>query len=66
VARAADGDADALGLLYDRHGAACLALARAVTGRPDEAEDVVADAFAQLWRTAGRYDPRAARWPRGR
>jgi RNA polymerase sigma-70 factor (ECF subfamily) len=57
VARVAGGDADALAVLYDRHGAACLALARAVTGAPDEAEDVVADAFGQLWRTAGRYDP---------
>lgn len=56
VARMAGGDADALGVLYDRHGAACLALARTITGAPDEAEDVVADAFAQLWRTAARYD----------
>jgi RNA polymerase sigma-70 factor (ECF subfamily) len=57
VARLAAGDAEALGALYDRHGGACLALARAVVGAADEADDVVAEAFAQLWRTAGRYDP---------
>lgn len=56
VARAAVGDADALGALYDRHGAAAYALARAVVGAPDDAEDVVAQVFAQLWREAARYD----------
>jgi RNA polymerase sigma-70 factor (ECF subfamily) len=56
VARVAAGDAEALGALYDRHGATCYALARAVVGAPDEADDVVAGAFAQLWRTAARYD----------
>lgn len=56
VARVAAGDAEAFGALYDRHGATCYALARAVVGAPDEADDVVAGAFAQLWRTAARYD----------
>lgn len=56
VARVAAGEAEALGALYDRHGAACYALARAVVAAPDEADDVVAGAFAQLWRTAARYD----------
>ncbi len=56
VARAAAGDVDALGALYDRHGAAAYALARAVVRADADAEDVVAQAFAQLWRDAGRYD----------
>jgi RNA polymerase sigma-70 factor (ECF subfamily) len=56
VARAAAGDVDALGVLYDRHGAAAYALARAVVRADADAEDVVAQAFAQVWREAPRYD----------
>jgi len=56
VARAAAGDVDALGALYDRHGAAAYALARVVVRAADDAEDVVAQVFAQLWREAARYD----------
>jgi RNA polymerase sigma-70 factor (ECF subfamily) len=57
VARAAAGDVDALGALYDRHAAAAYGLARAVVRDDADAEDVVAQTFAQLWREAGRYDP---------
>ena len=56
VARAADGDASALATLYDRHGGACYALARALVGSASDAEDVVASTFSQLWQTASRYD----------
>ncbi len=56
VARAAQGDASALAALYDRHGRAAYALARALVGGASDAEDVVASAFAQLWQTASRYD----------
>ncbi len=57
VGRVAAGDAAALGTLYDRHGAEAHAFARAlVGGAADEADDVTAAVFAQLWRTAARYD----------
>ena len=57
VTRVAAGDADALGALYDRFGAGAHAFARAlVGGASDEADDVTAAVFAQLWRTAARYD----------
>ena len=56
VARAAEGDASALAALYDRHGRAAYALARAMVGGASDAEDVVASTFSQLWQTASRYD----------
>ena len=56
VARVAEGDASALAALYDRHGRACFALARALVGSASDAEDVVASTFSQLWQTASRFD----------
>ncbi len=57
VARVAAGDAEALGTLYDRFGADAHRFARVlVGGAADEADDVTAAVFAQLWRTAARYD----------
>jgi RNA polymerase sigma-70 factor (ECF subfamily) len=56
VARVGVSGRDALGTLYDRHGAASWALARAIVREDGDAEDVVAQVFAQLWRTAARYD----------
>jgi len=57
VERMAAGDERALGTLYDRHGAAAYALALAVVRERADAEEVVADAFGQAWRTAGQFDP---------
>lgn len=56
VARLVAGDARALGTLYDRHGAVAYGLAFAITSHEGTAEQVVADAFAQLWREAQSYD----------
>lgn len=56
VARVARGDQQAFGLLYDRFGALAYGLARAMVREAADADDVVAEAFAQLWRTADRYD----------
>lgn len=57
MTRVAAGDAEALGALYDRFGVDAHAFARAlVGGASDEADDVTAAVFAQLWRTAARYD----------
>jgi RNA polymerase sigma-70 factor (ECF subfamily) len=55
VGAIAGGSADALGQLYDRHGAVCYGLARRIVGQPDVAEEIVQDVFAQVWREAARY-----------
>ena len=52
----ANGSGDAVGELYDRHGATVYGLALRVLGQPDLAEEVVQDVFAQVWREAARYD----------
>jgi RNA polymerase sigma-70 factor, ECF subfamily len=54
--RIRDGDAAALGELYDRHVAAALAVAMRVVGGRAEAEDVVHDAFVAVWRKIDRFD----------
>jgi DNA-directed RNA polymerase specialized sigma24 family protein len=48
------GDTEAFGVLYERHAAAALRLARLLTGSPAEAEVVVAKAFAQVLDAARR------------
>src|SRR2546428_683432 len=53
----AAGDERALGELYDRHAATAYALAMAIVGERADAEEVVADAFAQVWRTCAQFDP---------
>ena len=50
------GDDRALGELYDRHGAVMYSLARSIVSEPADAEEVVADAFLQIWRGAPQYD----------
>ncbi|MBI4542143.1 MAG: sigma-70 family RNA polymerase sigma factor, partial [Gemmatimonadetes bacterium] len=57
IARIASGDERALGELYDRHAASAYGLARAIVGEDADAEEVVADAFVQLWRSATLFDP---------
>src|SRR5260370_7839722 len=46
-----------LGELYDRHDGAAYSLALVIVGEGADAEEVVADAFGQAWRTAGQFDP---------
>ena len=57
VALAASGDERALGELYDRFGGMAYSLACAIVGEHADAEEVVADAFAQIWRSAAGFDP---------
>jgi RNA polymerase sigma-70 factor (ECF subfamily) len=57
VALAASGDERALGELYDRYGGMAFSLACAIVGEHADAEEVVADAFAQVWRSASGFDP---------
>lgn len=56
VAHAAGGDERALGDLYDRYGGMAYSLACAIVGEHADAEEVVADAFAQIWRSASSFD----------
>jgi RNA polymerase sigma-70 factor, ECF subfamily len=52
----AGGSAEALADLYDRHAAVVFGLATRITGRLEDAEEVVQDVFAQVWRQAARYE----------
>ena len=56
VERMAAGEERALGALYDRHGGMAYALALAIVREGADAEEVVADAFGQVWRSATQYD----------
>src|ERR1700731_2115946 len=61
VREIAGGSSDALARLYDRHAGTVFALARRIVARPEDAEEVVQDVFAQVWRQAARYcDARAS------
>ena len=60
VRAVAEGSADALGRLYDRHAGAVYGLAKRILARPEDAEEVVQDVFAQLWRDAPKYDANRA------
>lgn len=52
----AGGSSDALGALYDRYAATLFGLALRMVQRPEDAEEIVQDVFAQAWREAPRYD----------
>jgi len=56
IRRAAKGDADALAVLYDRHVRSVYSLAFRIIGDASDAEEVVQDVFAQVWKQASRYD----------
>jgi RNA polymerase sigma-70 factor (ECF subfamily) len=53
----AEGDADALAVLYDRHGAAVYSLCLRMLRDADDAEELLEDVFWQLWRRADQFDP---------
>jgi RNA polymerase sigma-70 factor (ECF subfamily) len=56
VERAAGGDREALGALYDRFAPVLRAVARRMLQGEREAEDLVHDVFLEAWRNAGDYD----------
>jgi RNA polymerase sigma-70 factor, ECF subfamily len=49
-------DADALEVLYARHGGPAYSLAHRIMGGPQAAEDVTQEAFISIWRTSASYD----------
>jgi len=61
VARCAKGDEGALAELYDLFGRAAYALALRIVRDASQAEDVVQEAFMDLWRGAARFDPDRSR-----
>jgi RNA polymerase sigma-70 factor (ECF subfamily) len=52
----ASGDNEALGVLYDRHGALLLATAGRILGSQREAEDLVHDVLIEAWQKAADYE----------
>ncbi len=52
-----EGDREALAALYDRFSRPLYAVAHRILGDPDEAEDIVHDAFVSVWARAGDYQP---------
>ncbi len=57
ITRVVARDHRALMALYDRHGRMAFALAYRVLGDAQAAEEVVQDAFLQVWRRAKTFDP---------
>jgi RNA polymerase sigma-70 factor (ECF subfamily) len=53
----AQNDHLALSQLYDRYAQVIYAVAFKSLGSVEESEEVVLDVFAQVWRTAKKYDP---------
>jgi RNA polymerase sigma-70 factor (ECF subfamily) len=56
VSLVAAGSADALSQLYDRYAGTVFGMARRILNRLEDAEEVVQDVFAQIWREAARYE----------
>ena len=56
LARAARGDERAVGAVYDRYVQVMYAVAYRIVREAGDAEEVVADAFAQAWRDATRFE----------
>jgi RNA polymerase sigma-70 factor, ECF subfamily len=52
----ARGNAEALGALYDVHARTVFALAKRVLARQEDAEEVVQDVFAYVWKASARYE----------
>lgn len=55
LGRVVQGDADALGALYDRYGRVVFGVLCQMLGSPEAAEEVAQDAFHAVWRRARTY-----------
>lgn len=56
IDRMTRGEQRALGELYDRYGSLVFALVLRIVKVHEDAEEVVADTFAQAWRNSGSFD----------
>ena len=54
--RVAGGDEQALGRLYDRYGKILYTVVYRIVGQKADAEEVLMEAFAQIWRDAKRFE----------
>ena len=59
VAKARRGDEDAFRLLVERHSRSIYRLAYRMTGRPEDAEDVVQEAFVRAFKQIDRFEARS-------
>ena len=59
VARARDGDDEAFRILVERHSRNIFRLAYRMTGRPEDAEDVVQETFVRAFRQLSRFEARS-------
>ncbi len=59
VAQARSGDQDAFRVLMERHARSVYRLAYRMTGRPEDAEDVVQETFVRVYRQLGRFEARS-------
>ena len=53
----AEGEADALAALYDRHAPRLLGLIRLIVSDPELAENVLQEVFLSVWKGAWRFQP---------
>jgi RNA polymerase sigma-70 factor (ECF subfamily) len=60
VAAIAAGDRDAMRILYNRHRIRIFRFAARLVGDTAAAEDVVSEAFIEVWRQAGRFEGRSS------
>jgi RNA polymerase sigma-70 factor (ECF subfamily) len=54
--RAAEGDQNSLGEIYDATSPMVLGLIRRIVGDPSTAEEIALDVYRQVWRVASTYD----------
>jgi len=59
VAKAKGGDEDAFRALVERHTRGVYRLAYRMTGKPEDAEDVVQETFVRAYRQLGRFEERS-------
>ena len=59
VAKARGGDEDAFRVLVERHSRSVYRLAYRMTGRPEDAEDVVQETFVRAYRQLSRFEARS-------
>jgi RNA polymerase sigma-70 factor, ECF subfamily len=60
IAAIAAGDRDAMRILYNRHHVRVFRFTARLTNDVTAAEDVVSEAFMEVWRQAGRFEGRSS------